>query len=111
MLFNDLQDGILRNSYNKCRYARIWAEFEHDEVHEERAHDAKVTQDKANFENKLAREEANFQLQQTQRQEVFWHTSAKKLTSRATNYRNAITLMYHWWQRKLGSGWMSLKED
>ena len=63
MLFNDLQDAILRQSYNKSRYARILAKFEHGEVNEERAHDVEVAQDKANFEDKLAREEVNFQLQ------------------------------------------------
>ena len=72
MLFNDLQDAILRQSYNECRYVRIWAGFEHVEIYEERAHDAEATQGKANFKDKLAREEVNFQLQQTQRQEGFW---------------------------------------
>ena len=71
MLYNDLQDGILRKSYNKCKFARIWDEFEHGEVKEERAHNVEVTQDKAHFEDKLARDEAHFQLQQTQRQEEF----------------------------------------
>ena len=45
-----------------CRYARIWTQFEHGEVDEERVHDAEVAQDKAYFEDKLARKEANFQI-------------------------------------------------
>ena len=69
--YNNLQDAVLRQSYNECKYARIWDEFEHGDVNEERAHNAEVIQDKASFEDKLAREEANFQLQQTQRQEEF----------------------------------------
>ena len=71
MLFNDLKDAILRQSYNEHRYVRIWAGLEHGEVNEERVLDVEVTQDKANFEIKLAREEAYFQLQQTQQQEEF----------------------------------------
>ena len=60
MLHNYLQDTVHRQSYNKHKYARIWDELEHGEVNEERVHNVEVTQDKANFENKLAREAANF---------------------------------------------------
>ena len=51
MLFNDLQDAILRQSYNECRYARVWAKFGHGHVNEERAHYTEVAQDKANFKD------------------------------------------------------------
>ena len=73
MLYNDLQGAILRQSYNKCKYVRMWEEFEGGEVNEKRVYDAEVTQDKAKFKGRLAKKEANFQLQQTQRQEVFQH--------------------------------------
>ena len=51
MLYNDLQDAILRQSYNEHKYARIWGGFEHGEVNEERVHNAEIAQDKANFED------------------------------------------------------------
>ena len=54
-----------------AKYERMWGEFEHGEVNEERAYDEEVTQDKVNFKDRLTKEEANFQLQQTQRQEEF----------------------------------------
>ena len=66
ILYNDLKDTILRQYYNEPKYARMWNEFEHGEANEERAHNVEVAQDIANFEDRLAREEANFQLQQTQ---------------------------------------------
>ena len=31
-LYNDVQDPILRQSYNGCKYVMMWDEFEHDEV-------------------------------------------------------------------------------
>ena len=37
MLYYDLQGAILRQSYNQCKYVRMWDEFEHGEVDEERA--------------------------------------------------------------------------
>ena len=71
MLYNDLEGTILRQSHYECKYMRMWDEFEHGEVNEERAYDAEVAQDKANFKDRLAKEEANFQLQQILRQEEF----------------------------------------
>ena len=32
MLFHDLQDAVVRQSYNKCKYVRIRDKFEHGEV-------------------------------------------------------------------------------
>ena len=60
MLYKDLQDTVLRQPYNECKYVKMWDEFEHGEVDEERAHDIEVVWNKANFKDKLAKEEANF---------------------------------------------------
>ena len=62
MLYNDLQDAVLRQSYKEHKHMRILDKFECGEVSEERAHNTEVAQDIVNFKEKLAREEANFKL-------------------------------------------------